>query len=114
MDVTLTAQVTVTPSGIVLAVAESETVFSAARRHGLWWPTVCGGLGTCRTCVLRVSVGVANCGPVDDLEQEGLTALGPEADGRLRLACRLRVTGAVVVVKRGVRRVEELRGLEEL
>ncbi|WP_322747057.1 MULTISPECIES: 2Fe-2S iron-sulfur cluster-binding protein [unclassified Frankia] len=111
MDVALSAQVTVTPSGIVLAVAEAETVFAAARRCGYWWPTVCDGVGTCRTCVLQVSAGAENCGPIDDLEDEGLRAIGPGTNGRIRLACQLRVTGPVVVVKRGVRRAEELRGL---
>ncbi len=111
MDVTLTAQVTVTPSGIVLAVAETETVFAAARRCEYWWPTSCGGLGTCRTCVLRVSDGAEHCGPIGDLEREGLASIGSAADERIRLACQLRVTGPVVVVKRGVRRVEELHGL---
>ncbi|WP_207387046.1 2Fe-2S iron-sulfur cluster-binding protein [Frankia sp. Cppng1_Ct_nod] len=100
------------PAGVVLDVADTETVFDAAHRTGYLWPTVCGGLGTCRTCVLKVSEGADNCKPAGELEREGLATLGPPAgDGRTRLACQLRVTGPVVVVKRGVRRVKELRGL---
>lgn len=103
-------RVTVAPSGVVLEVGEHETVFAAARRNGYWWPTVCGGLGTCRTCLLAVSDGAQNCAPAGELEREGLATLGRAPDGQTRLACQLRVNGPVTVVKRGVRRVSEVRG----
>lgn len=98
---------TVTPSGVTLEVQQGETVFSAARRQGFDWPTICGGLGTCRTCYVTVSEGVDNCGPMLDLEQEGVRALGRTLDGAVRLACQLRVAGPVVVSRRGVRREKE-------
>lgn len=97
----------VTPVGAALDVTRGESVFLAARRHGWTWPTVCGGLGTCRTCYLAVRSGEENCGPIGELEQEGLEALGRPLDGSFRLACQLHVHGPVVVERRGVRREEE-------
>lgn len=95
--------VTVHPSGIRLSPAPGETVFAAAARQGYRWPTVCGGMGTCRTCVMEVDSGRENCAPIGDLEAEGLDALKEAKDGGHRLACQTTVTGDVVVTKRGVK-----------
>lgn len=103
----LNARVIVTPAGAALDVTRGENVLAAARRHGWTWPTVCGGLGTCRTCYLAVRSGKEHCGPIRELEREGLEALGRPLDGSVRLACQLEVEGPVVVERRGVRRVEE-------
>ncbi|GAA0608929.1 hypothetical protein GCM10009547_08670 [Sporichthya brevicatena] len=96
--------VTVRPSGIRLEPNPDETVFRAAARQGYRWPTICGGNGTCRTCVMTVESGRENCGPIGDLEAEGLDALKEAKDGGLRLACQTTVTGDVVVTKRGVKK----------
>jgi ferredoxin len=95
--------VTVQPAGVLLDPKPGETVFTAARRSGYRWPTVCGGLGTCRTCVMVVEAGRENCSPIADWEAEGLAALKEAHDGVHRLACQTRVTGDVVVTKRGVK-----------
>jgi 2Fe-2S ferredoxin len=95
--------VLVQPAGLRLAPEPGETVFAAAVRVGYRWPTVCGGLGTCRTCVMVVESGRENCAPIGDLEAEGLDALKEPRDGVHRLACQTRVSGDVVVTKRGVR-----------
>jgi ferredoxin len=95
--------VLVRPSGIRLDLEPGETVFRAAARQGYRWPTICGGNGTCRTCVLVVEAGAENCAPIGDLEAEGLDALKEARGGVHRLACQLRVTGDVVVSKRGVK-----------
>ena len=97
--------VTVLPSGAVLDPAPGETVFAAAARAGYRWPTVCGGLGTCRTCLMVVESGRENCSPIGDLEAEGLDALKEPRDGVRRLACQTSVTGDVMVTKRGVKRM---------
>lgn len=97
--------VTVQPSGIRLDPEPDETVFAAAARLGYRWPTICGGNGTCRTCVMAVESGREHCAPIGDLEAEGLDALKEAKDGLHRLACQTRVTGDVVVTKRGVRAV---------
>jgi ferredoxin len=98
--------VTVHPSGIRLEPRVGETVFLAAAREGYRWPTVCGGLGTCRTCLMVVDEGRENCSPIDDLEAEGLDALKEPRDGVRRLACQTRVSGDVTVTKRGVKPLE--------
>lgn len=95
--------VTVHPSGVRLFPEPGETVFAAAARQGYRWPTVCGGMGTCRTCVMVVESGRENCAPIGDLEAEGLDALKEAKDGLHRLACQTRVTGDVSVTKRGVK-----------
>ncbi len=97
--------VTVQPSGTRLEPNPGETVFLAAARQGYRWPTVCGGLGTCRTCLMVVDAGREHCSPIEDLEGEGLDALKEPRDGVRRLACQTRVTGDVVVTKRGVKPV---------
>ncbi|MFI7701880.1 2Fe-2S iron-sulfur cluster-binding protein [Nonomuraea sp. NPDC049480] len=108
MDVTLKPAVLVQPSGVELAVGEEETLFQAAERAGYRWPTICGGLGTCRTCFVQVQEGVEHCSQMEALEREGIQSLRQPLDGSVRLACRLRVTGPVTVTKRGVRRrIEE-------
>jgi ferredoxin len=96
-------RVLVRPADIVLDLQPGETVFRAAARQGYRWPTICGGNGTCRTCVLVVESGAESCAPIGDLEAEGLDALKEARDGVHRLACQLRVTGDVVVIKRGVK-----------
>jgi ferredoxin len=96
--------VLVRPAEVRLDPEPDETVFGAAARAGYRWPTVCGGLGTCRTCLMVVDEGRENCSPIEDLEAEALDALKEPRDGAHRLACRTRVTGDVVVTKRGVKR----------
>ena len=100
---------TVEPSGLVFDIRAGETVFEAAARHGYRWPTVCGGVGTCRTCTLTVLDGDANLGPVEAWEAEGLEEINASwaggDDHPRRMACQLRVHGDVRVRKPGVRPV---------
>jgi 2Fe-2S ferredoxin len=96
--------VEVRPAGLRFDVTGDETVFAAAGRAGLRWPTVCGGNGTCGTCVSAVTDGAEHCSPIGALERETLTdVLRQPADGGRRLVCQLRVTGPLVVTRRGVR-----------
>ena len=97
--------VLVRPNDVRLDPQPGETVFLAAARQGYRWPTICGGNGTCRTCLMVVDEGRDNCSPIEDLEAEGLDALKEHRDGVRRLACQTRVTGDVVVTKRGVKRM---------
>jgi ferredoxin, 2Fe-2S len=101
--------VRVEPAGIELDVLPGETVMAAAVRDGYRWPTVCGGLAECGTCVLAVVApppgGLARPGPLE----AGRLAAVPERrfapDEEWRLACQLRVGApGLVVRKRGVRR----------
>lgn len=99
-----TFPVEVRPSGLHFEVAADETVFQAAARAGLRWPTVCGGNGTCGTCVSTVIDGDEHCSPVGAHEQETFAVVLRQRDrqGR-RLVCQLRITGPVTLSKRGVR-----------
>lgn len=96
--------VLVHPADVRLDPDPGETVFAAAQRLGYRWPTVCGGNGTCRSCVMIVESGLENCSPIGDLEAEGLDALKVTPGAGHRLACQTRVSGDVVVSKRGVKR----------
>ena len=96
--------VTVLPVGVVVDATEAEPVMAAARRQGLWWPTVCGGDAECGTCWVIVEEGAQHCGPIGERERARL-AVGMKAnEPRARLACQLRVSGPVTVNRRSVRR----------
>ena len=93
------------PSGIEFEVRDDETVFEAAARHGIRWPTVCGGLGSCTTCYVLIADGHDNVSEVSRFEQEGLSRIDlPVGEmSEVRLACQLRISGDVSVVRSGVR-----------
>lgn len=103
------AEVRVLPADVVLLVAHGETVFAAAARLGYSWPTVCGGVADCGSCIANITAGVDQCAPPADLERETLARVRPgrlALDPSFRLACQLQVTGPVTMTKRGVRRVD--------
>jgi ferredoxin len=94
----------VLPSGIDITVATGETVFEAASRQGVDWPTRCYGQAQCMLCALEL----------EDVADGAVAPQGEEVDAirriqslrgpgfRCRLACRMRVSGAVTVRKDGV------------
>jgi 2Fe-2S ferredoxin len=101
--------VRVEPAGIELDVGPGETVMAAAVRSGYWWPTICGGLAECGTCVMAVVTAPATGLPAPTPLEAGRLATVPERrlapDEEWRLACQLRVDApGLVVRKRGVRR----------
>jgi ferredoxin len=96
----------VEPSGIEFVAIEGETVIEAAWRHGLYWPTVCHGRGTCHTCFLVVVGGHEHLAPLGLAEQAALADIERAVaakPGTVRLACQLTAHGDVVVSKYGVR-----------
>jgi 2Fe-2S ferredoxin len=96
--------VTVRPSGVSFAVTSGETVFAAAARAGLLWPTICGGNGNCGTCCSQIIDGRDGCLPIGEHEFETLsTVLRAPTDGSRRLVCQLRIETDVTVQRRGVR-----------
>jgi adenylate cyclase len=99
------ATVHVRPSGIEFAVEADESIFEAAERAGYRWPTVCGGVGSCTTCFAIVTDGVENSSEISPFEREGLGRIDVPASepGQLRLACQLRISGDVTVLRSGVR-----------
>jgi ferredoxin len=96
--------VTVQPSGVRFAVGTGETVFAAAGRAGLRWPTICGGNGNCGTCCSQIIEGQDGCSPIGEHEFETLsTVLRAPTDGSRRLVCQLQIKTDVTVQRRGVR-----------
>lgn len=103
--------VRVEPSGITLEVDHDagESIFHAAIRLGYSWPTVCGGRGSCLTCVLQVLEGDEHLAPAESWEEESLTDASGAKGGAgvsYRLACQAIPSGEITVRKSGVRRLK--------
>jgi 2Fe-2S ferredoxin len=101
-----TFEVRVLPADVVFEVEPGQTVFQAAARDGYTWPTQCGGLADCGTCISNITEGVEHCLPPQDLERETMGRVRPgrhQHDPSFRLACCLQVTGPITLTKRGVR-----------
>jgi 2Fe-2S ferredoxin len=103
-----TFKVQVDPKPGIIDVVEDETVMGAAERLGYQWPTLCGGNGECRVCVMEVVAGASGLSVPDELEETAIQSTFGSLRRRgrqLRQACRARVVGdGVTVFKRGVRR----------
>lgn len=99
--------VTVEPSGISLEVRPGETVFEAAQRIDMVWPTICYGQTRCTACALTLVEGHENTETPDPEEHNVLRQLVARRRGwssrDTRLACRLRIVGDITVQKKGVR-----------
>jgi len=99
-------KVTVLPLGASIDVTDGESVYQAAVEAGYQWPTVCNGLGSCRTCYMHVLEGKDEFEEPDDWEQEGLDDLRSTVGGAeqgVRLACQALVHGDATVRKTGVK-----------
>lgn len=97
--------VTVEPPGIILEVHAGETVMDAAERLGWRWPTICHGDCDCTACWCEITEGADNASAMGDEERTTLETfpIYAAATGRtIRLACRVRVSGPVVLRKKGV------------
>jgi 2Fe-2S ferredoxin len=95
------ATVRVEPDGHDIAVDEDESLIEAAWRQGYNWPTTCFGQARCTACRVEVVSGEEHLTPPTGDEAEAL-AMIPHRGRSVRLACRLRATGDVVVSKHGV------------
>ncbi len=99
-------RITILPLDETIDADDGDTIMDAARRHGLYWPTTCGGQGICTSCACSVTANSDSLDSIGRSERKTLTAeLGEAALGSraLRLACQARVYGDVTVTKRGVR-----------
>jgi len=101
------AKVTVLPSAIEFEANPGETLMGAANARGLFWPTTCGGQGTCTTCLAEVVEGGDCLVEMGRNERKTLVAERGQAilRGSVRLACQAIVRGGPTVVlnKPGVR-----------
>ena len=99
-------KVRILPNGPDLILEAGEALMAGAKRLGYRWPTVCGGLGDCMVCKVRVVSGQEVVSPEAPTETERLRGLrlgGKPQPEPWRLACQMRVNGDVVVEKRGVK-----------
>ena len=100
----------VMPAAIIFEAAVGETLMEAAHANGLYWPTTCGGKGTCTTCLSELTEGQENLAEMGRNERNRLVAERGEAFLKkpLRLACQAGViaNGTITVTKAGVRRVD--------
>jgi uncharacterized 2Fe-2S/4Fe-4S cluster protein (DUF4445 family) len=84
--------VTFEPSGDQVEVAKGVTLRAAASIAGVVLPSPCGGLGACGGCAVEVT------GDIEEPGDDERVLLSPEALAQgVRLACRARVRGGVVV-----------------
>ena len=99
----MAGRVRVLPSQVVLEVHDGETVFQAAARLDVRWPSICHGDCECGVCFMVVQCGAEYLSDKSKIEADRL-ALGLKAnDPAARLACRTKVDGDATVVRRGVR-----------
>lgn len=98
----------VKPSGVSFEAEADETIMAAAIRQGFSWPTICGGQGTCKTCVCLILEGKSNLIDIDVFEREALASIAetlPDQGEGWRLACQTKATGEVTLRKIGVRSI---------
>jgi ferredoxin len=99
------ATIRVEPLGVEFGARAGESIMAAAKRAGYHWPTVCGGMGSCRTCFVKVIHGLGELPQPSPYEEEGLRSLKNVVANIevVRLACQTCPSTDVVVEKRGVR-----------
>jgi ferredoxin, 2Fe-2S len=98
-------EVRVEPAGFTFSVRDDETVLDAAARQHIWWPQVCNAQARCRSCWVHVDAGKEHGGPMEESEDLALSNAAWRAEalaGEVRLACRLKIHGDIVITKRGV------------
>lgn len=100
-------RVEILPIGLSLMVPDGETIMAVAQANGWRWPNVCGGQASCGVCQLEVQQGLENASPIGRDEAVRLTAIRRADRPGARLACQMRVSGPMCVLKRGARLMEE-------
>jgi 2Fe-2S ferredoxin len=102
-------KVRVEPAGVEFEVKPGESVAEAAWNQGYTWPTKCWGQAECMVCFVKVLDGELWTEPPEEEELGRLRSLLPVRlrDPLIRLACRLRINSAgVVLEKKGVQAPE--------
>lgn len=100
-------RIVVQPGDFEYEASLGETLMSAARGLGYYWPTTCGGQGLCTTCLSEVVSGSELLAEMGRSERKTLVAERGERilTRPVRLACQAAVLqdGTIVVNKPGVR-----------
>jgi ferredoxin len=96
--------VRVEPCGARIELEGGETLFDAAYRLGIRWPTVCYGQARCTACRVSVLAGHDQLCEPETLELAALERIPARlrGDAPVRLACQLRARGDAVVEQRAV------------
>jgi len=95
--------VEILPIGHTILVPDGSTIMAVALASGWRWPNVCGGEAACGVCVLEVQQGMEHASPIERDEAVRLAAIRKADKSGARLACQLRVSGPMRVLKRGAR-----------
>jgi 2Fe-2S ferredoxin len=103
MDEKAKHNVEILPIGLTIMIPDGETIMSVALATGWRWPNVCGGEAACGVCVLEVQQGMENASPIGRDEAVRLAFIRRLDKPGARLACQLRVSGPMRVLKRGAR-----------
>jgi 2Fe-2S ferredoxin len=103
MDERAKHSVEILPVGLTLMVPDGERIMPVALANGWKWPNVCGGEAACGVCVLEVQQGMENASPIGRDEAVRLAFIRQADKPGARLACQLRVSGPMRVLKRGAR-----------
>jgi ferredoxin len=103
MDERAKLRVEILPVGHTLMVPNGESIMSTALANGWKWPNVCGGQAACGVCVLEIQQGMEHASPMGRDEAVRLTFIRKADKAGVRLACQLRVSGPMRVLKRGAR-----------
>jgi 2Fe-2S ferredoxin len=100
-------RVRVLPAEIEFEARVGQTLMEAAHANGLYWPTTCGGQGTCTTCLSEIVSGQECLAEMGRSERKRLVSERGEAFlmKPMRLACQAGVMkdGVVTLTKVGVR-----------
>lgn len=100
--------VVVMPAEIRFEARVGQTLMEEARRAGLYWPTTCGGQGTCTTCLSEIVSGREFLAEMGRSERKRLVAERGESFllKPMRLVCQAAVSGdgSITVTKIGVRK----------
>lgn len=104
--------VRVLPAEIEFTASVGQTLMEAANAQGLYWPTTCGGQGTCTTCLSEIVEGRSHLSEMGRGERKRLVSERGEAflSKPMRLACQTGIIGdgAITVRKAGVRQSDAL------
>jgi ferredoxin len=85
----------VTIDGTVIECAEGTTLFEAGAKLASGIDTACVGKGTCGLCRVKILAGAEHLSPYTDEEQKHLGNVYHIT--KVRLSCRTRVSGDVVI-----------------
>lgn len=83
------------PLGKRVVVSDEDTIFHAAIMSGISIKTLCGGLGLCGKCRIKIIKGIGNTSEITSAEKKFLSET--DLKNGYRLACQTKISGPVEV-----------------